>query len=145
VTHTPTEQANIDLIRRLFEAEGRSDWDAYFALWAEGCVVHVAGQSVIQGKAAFRAFFSAAMATFAAFSHFSHTILDLKAEGEDVVFRWRFHPTVRATGKQVSWEGIHWMKVRDGLIYEDWNYADPAEVQRVLAGAMEAGAMEAGE
>ena len=138
MTYTPTKQANIDVIHKLFEAEAVSDWDAYFALWAEDCVLQIAGQPVICGKAAYRAFFDAAQAAFTVFSHFSQTILDLNAEGEDVVFRWRFHPTVRTTGKEVSWEGIHWMKVRDGLIHEDWNYADPAEVQRVLAGVMEA-------
>jgi ketosteroid isomerase-like protein len=139
MTYTPTEQANIDTIHKLFDAEAAADWDAYFALWAEDCVLHIVGQPVIRDKAAYRAFVEAGQSAVGdAFSEFRHTILDLNAEGEDVVFRWRFHPTVRATGNEVSWEGIHWMKVRDGLIHEDWNYADPAEVQRVLAGVMEA-------
>lgn len=28
MTHTPTEQANIDVIRKLFEAEAASEWEA---------------------------------------------------------------------------------------------------------------------
>ncbi len=135
MTYTPTEQANIELVQRLFASEETGDWDTYFACFAPEAVIHVVGRPDIAGLEAFRDVVTQSRSMF---STIRHSILDMSADGENVVFRWRFHPVVRATGKQTSWEGLHWMKVRDGLIEEDWNYADPAEVQSALAEAMAA-------
>ena len=133
MSHTPTEQANVDLIRRFYAAETAGDWDAYFACLAPGFVLHLGGATV-RGTEEFRLVVDQTLATF---SELRHTILGIVTEGSIVAFRWRFDAVVRATGKSVSWEGSHWMRIEDGLIAEDWNDADSAEVQRQMGAAFE--------
>lgn len=133
MSHTPTEQANVDLIRRFFAAEAAGDWYAYFACLAPGFVLHLGGAAV-RGTEEFRLVVDQTLATF---SELRHTILGIVAEGSIVAFRWRFDAVVRATGKSVSWEGSHWMRIEDGLIAEDWNDTDGSEVQRQMGAAFE--------
>jgi predicted ester cyclase len=120
-------------VQRFYAAEAGRDWDAYFACLAPEFKLH-AGSLEVVGRDAFRGVVDQTLATF---SELRHTILGLVAERDVVAFRWRFEAVVRATGRAVAWEGSHWMRLEDGLIVEDWNDADSAEVQRQMGAAFE--------
>jgi len=128
MTYTPTEQANIGVIHRLFAAEAAGDWDTYLSLWAPEVVVHIGDSDFSLHD--FRAVVDRFRTTFI---ELSHTILDVSADGDVVTFRWRFHPVVRSTGKRLNWGGCHWMRLEGGQIVEDWNYGDTAEAQRQMS------------
>jgi predicted ester cyclase len=133
MTHTATEQRNLDTVQRFYAAEAGRDWDAYFACLAPEFRLH-AGALEIASREAFRNVVDQTLATF---SNLGHTILGFAADGDVVAFRWRFEGVVRATGRTVAWEGSHWMRLEDGLIVEDWNDADSAEVERQMGAAFE--------
>lgn len=56
MTYTPSEQANIDALRRLIAFEARGDWDSVYSLVTEDFVTTM-GNLVLRGKAEMRAFY----------------------------------------------------------------------------------------
>lgn len=67
------------------------------------------------------------------------TILDLLAEGNQVAIHWRIEGThqgdylgVAATGKQVTYQGIAWLRLADGKIVEDTAYWDNLSILQQL-------------
>jgi steroid delta-isomerase-like uncharacterized protein len=89
-------------------------------------------QDIEQAKAWVRA-------EFAAFGNIRLTILDMVAEGDQVVLRWRVDAThhgdylgIAATGKPVSYEGVAWLRILDGKIAEDQPFWDNLDILRQL-------------
>lgn len=129
MTYTPTEQANIDAIRQLIAFEAKGDWDAVYGLVTEDCVTTM-GELVLRGKAEMRAY--DAKYFIPVFSRSARSILDIAADGDAVVFRWRADATLAADGRNVSWEGVSWCQMEDGKVAEGSIYIDSAAVQRQM-------------
>jgi len=129
MTYTPTEQANIDVLRRIMEAERARDWDAVYSLVTDDCVTTM-GSLVLDGKAEMRAY--DAKYFIPVFASSARTILDIAADGDAVVFRWRADAVLKADGRGLSWEGVSWCRVADGKVADGKIYVDSAEVQRQM-------------
>jgi len=59
------------------------------------------------------------------------TILDIVADGEKVVYRWRCDATLW-DGRAASWEALSWAHMVGGQIAESWIYFDSANVRRQM-------------
>lgn len=129
MTYTPTEQANIDALRRMIAFEAAGDWDAVYSLVTEDCVTTM-GQLILRGKAEMRAYDAKYFVPI--FSRSARTILDIAADGDAVVFRWRADATLAADGRAVSWEGVSWCRMEDGKFAEGTIHVDSPEVQRQM-------------
>lgn len=134
MTHTTTEQANIEAIRRLIAFEASGDWDAVYDLVTDDCVTYM-GTLILRGKAEMRAY--DARYFLPVFSSSARTILDIAPDGDSLVFRWRADADLAADGRKVSWEAVSWCRMEDGKVAEGRIYIDSAEVQRQLRGAKE--------
>ena len=128
MTYTPTEQANIDAIHKFMEAKAVPDWDTVYQFIAPDCV-NYSPTGVVRGHEEMHRF-DAAM--FAGLQSWRRTILDIVADGDTVVFRWRAEARLRPSGKQTVWEALSWVRMKDGQIIEGWQYFDSAEVGRQL-------------
>lgn len=135
MTHTPTEQANIDALRRMIAFEAVGDWDAVYSLVTENNVTTM-GALVLRGKAEMRAY--DAKYFIPVFSQSARTILDIVAGGDAVVFRWRADATLATDNRAISWEGVSWCRMVDGRVAEGRIYIDSAAVQRQLRPPKEA-------
>lgn len=129
MTYTPTEQANIDAIHRFMEAEAVQDWDTVYQFIAPDCV-NYSPTGVVRGHAEMHKFDEA---MFRGIESWRRTILDIVADGNTVVFRWRAEATLRPTGKRAHWEALSWCRMQDRQIVEGWQYFDSAEVRRQMA------------
>lgn len=129
MTYTPTEQANIGLIQRMMALEEAQDWDAVYELIAPDCVYHVNatdrnGQEEMRQRDA---------QTLSTFSSPRRAILDMAADGERVMWRWRVDATLTSNGNPVSWEACSWARVEGGRLAEAWVYFDSASIQRQMS------------
>lgn len=129
MTYTPTEQANIDAIRRLIAVEKERDWDGVYALVTDDCVTHM-GELVLHGKAEMRAY--DAKYFIPVFSESARTILDIAADRDTVVFRWRADAVLAVDNRRVSWEGVSWCRMEDNKVAEGRIYVDSAEAKRQM-------------
>ena len=129
MTYRPTEQANIDAVRRMIALEGERDWEGVYDLVTEDCVTSM-GELVLHGKAEMRAY--DAKYFIPVFSRSARTIFDIAADGDAVVFRWRADATLAADGRAVSWEGVSWCRMEGGKFAEGRIYTDSAAIQRQM-------------
>ncbi len=129
MTYRPTEQANIDAVRRMIALEGERDWEGVYDLVTEDCVTSM-GELVLHGKAEMRAY--DAKYFIPVFSRSARTIFDIAADGDAVVFRWRADATLAADGRAVSWEGVSWCRMERGRFAEGRIYTDSAAIQRQM-------------
>lgn len=125
-------EQNKDIARRAIAAFNARDFAAVDALFAEHFVNHAIASQPIESrpdgpeatKAVIRMIESA-------FPDFKMEILDLVAEGERVAFRTAFTGThdgpymgIPATGKNVSSEAIHILRISGGKVVEHWSVRD---------------------
>lgn len=123
MTYTPTEHANIDATRRIVEDGNRQDWDAVYSLVADDCLCYV-GSIVLRGHAEMRAYDAQ---FFPLFTSMERKILDISADDDTVVFRWRTEAVVAASGKPIVFEGCSWSRMTDGKAVESWIYTNAPE------------------
>lgn len=128
MTHTPTEQANIDAMYRFMEAEAVQDWDTVYQFIAPDCVSH-SPTGVVRGHEAMHKFDDA---MFRGLASWKRTILSIVADGDTVVFRFKAEATLRPSGKRAEWEALSWARMKDGQIVEGWQYFDSVEVRRQM-------------
>lgn len=130
MTYTPTEHENIETIRKMNAAENVADWDTVYDLVAPDCVTYM-GSTVLRGKEEHRDY--DARFFLPSFSSYARTILDIAADGDSVVFRWRADAVLAADGRDAQWEAVSRCRVRDGRVAEGHIYLDSAEVQRQMS------------
>jgi len=136
MTYTPTEQANIDAIYRFMEAEAVQDWDTVYQFIAPDCV-NYSPTGVVRGHEEMHRF-DAAM--FAGLQSWRRTILDIVADGDAVVFRWRGPGThsaewagLSASANRVEFHGTSTVETKHGLARRIWIDMDMASVMRQMA------------
>jgi predicted ester cyclase len=133
--HTPAEQANIDAIHRFMEAEAIQDWDTVYQFIAPDCVAYAPGGVVTRGHDAMHA---SDEAMFSRLASWRREILDIAADGDKLVFRWRAEFVLHPSGKRGAFEGLAWTHWLNGQMTETWSYFDSAEVRRQMTPAKEA-------
>ena len=112
------------------EVWNKGSVEAIDNLMAEDAIVHGLGEAGIEsrGPAAFKPF---AAKLRGAFPDIQVTIEETIEQGDRIVARWTARMThtgddlgVPATGRQVSFTGMSWGRVRDGKLVEGWNNYD---------------------
>ncbi|MCC6961555.1 MAG: nuclear transport factor 2 family protein [Dehalococcoidia bacterium] len=135
MTYTPTEQANIDAIYRFMEAEAAQDWDTVYQFIACEAVNYGPGGVVTRGHDEMH---RTDAALFGRVAEWRRSVLDIAADGDTVVFRWRVDAVLKPSGKPAAFEGLSWARMKDSQIVESWQYFDSAEVQREMRPPKEA-------
>lgn len=130
------EEQNKALIRQFAERINAKDLNSALTLFSPNYVEHAAAPGMPAGVEAVRAYFSM---LFAGFPDGQATILDLIAEGDQVVMRASSEGTqtgsfmgIPPTGKHVTWSFIDITRIADGKIVEHWNETDQISLMQQL-------------
>jgi steroid delta-isomerase-like uncharacterized protein len=122
------EAQNKEIARGFVEALDEGDFDIHERLFADDYVSHFAGIPETFSREAQKQFIQA---YYAAFPDNTHTIEDIIAKDDKVVFRQINRAThegeyegLPPTGKQVEYEGIWIFRIADGKIVESWGIED---------------------
>lgn len=134
MTYTPTEQANINAIHRFMEAEAVQDWDTVYEFIALDCIAY-SPTGVVRGHEEMHRFDDA---MFSGLASWRRSLLDIAADGDKLVFRWRADFVLQPSGKRGAFEGLAWTHWVDGQMTETWSYFDSAEVGRQMRPPKEA-------
>ncbi|MBK6561308.1 MAG: nuclear transport factor 2 family protein [Dehalococcoidia bacterium] len=86
MTYTPTEQANIDAMYRFMEAEAVRDFETMYRFIAPDCVSYGPGGMVTRGHEEMHAYDDV---FFASLESLRRSIIDVAADGDTAVFRYR--------------------------------------------------------
>jgi steroid delta-isomerase-like uncharacterized protein len=119
---------NKALYRRVLECINKGDHDGLDAMMSSDVVDHNPEPEQGPGLAGFKQWMTSARTTF---PDLKGTLEDLIAEGDKVVGYVTWHGTQQAdfadippTGKQVTFQAIHIVRVADGKIAEWWGVGD---------------------
>lgn len=136
-------EANVQLVRRLVDAENAGDVDAYAACLAPDVEIWVNGQLTQSSRGAQR---ESIRATLAAFPDWRRETLSLTCDGELAVLRWRGAGThsaawagMPASGNRVEFHGTSTVEVKDGLMRRIWIDMDMAGPLAHMAGKEQLG------
>ena len=128
---------SVDLARRYFDAMSRHDLDAAAACWRPGAVNHLAPIGALRVPDETRPFFEE---VFAAMPDYRYELLDVVAESDRVVVRWRAtgrftgarYRGIRPNGTRLELEGVDMLLVDGTLIRGNDAYWDEASVARQI-------------
>jgi ketosteroid isomerase-like protein len=115
-----TEHPNVDLLRRLYDAQGRGDLDAYLSLLSDDFVLHIPGGSRIAGdyvgkdevRRHFREIRELSGGTFRTSVH------DLAASDTHGIAL--IEASAERNGERVDLPRVHAWHVREGRLTELW-------------------------
>jgi predicted ester cyclase len=137
VTYTPTEQANIDIIQRMYAAENAHDPAGVAACFGRDAEIFGNGALLRTGRDNQSAHM---VDNFTAFPDSKHETLLLVADREFVVVRWRVDAThagpfagLPPTGRRIELFATATFEVRDGEILRCWVDIDTAPLAKLLA------------
>ncbi|NIN69487.1 MAG: hypothetical protein GTO63_33345, partial [Anaerolineae bacterium] len=118
------QATNKELLREVYAAIDRQDFDRLGELISEDAVLHFTGIPEPLGR---DATFDLMREFYAAFPDYTHVIEEMIAEGNRVAVRLTFDAThlgefegIAPTGKRVSYAGMHIGTIKDGVIEEWW-------------------------
>lgn len=122
-----------EVMGRLFgEVWNKGDLEALDRVFAPDVVVHTAPDAQSRGSDVFRAVIAAWLS---AFSDLHHDIDDLVEVPDHVVVRWHGSGThtgefsgIAPTGRPMSYWGMTWCRLSDGLVAEAWVAASVDEM-----------------
>ena len=132
-----SERENKALVRSYFEdVYVKRDLDAIDRYLAHDYVQH--SKHAAPGREGVKTFFRG---LWEAFSEAGHTIEDVIAEGDKVVWRWTMRARhtgafygIPATGKTITATGISIVRVAGGRFVEHWGEQDTAGLMQQLRG-----------
>ncbi len=128
-----TEKSVADLAREYFMSANSRDVDQMMEFWQPGGQAVISGGPTLTAPEGYHEYFGA---LFKAFPDLEFEIVDVIAEGEKAVVRWRARGTfsgegkfegLEPTGAKLEIEGIDIVTIRDGLvqgIFACVNYMD---------------------
>jgi steroid delta-isomerase-like uncharacterized protein len=131
--------------RAYFEAVARCDLDAMTAFYEPGGVGEIHGLVELRVPGSYRAWFGD---LFAAFPDFALEIVEVVAEGDKAVVRWRatgsFSGTARfegldPNGARIEVQGCDVLTIRNGRIQRNDAYMNAADLARQLGALPPAG------
>ncbi|MBK7126966.1 MAG: ester cyclase [Dehalococcoidia bacterium] len=130
-------EANLQLVRRLVDAENAGDIDAYAACIAANAEVWVNGQ---QTQTSREGQLASMQGSLHAFPDWHRETLSLTCDGDIAVLRWRGTGThladwagIPASGTGVEFHGTSTVEVERGLMRRIWIDMDMAGVMRQMA------------
>jgi len=130
-------EANLQLVRRLVDAENAGDVDAYAACIAANAEVWVNGQ---QTQTSREGQLASMQGSLRAFPDWHRETLSLTCDGDIAVLRWRGTGThladwagIPASGNRVEFHGTSTVEVERGLMRRIWIDMDMAGVMRQMA------------
>ncbi|GAA2272532.1 hypothetical protein GCM10009853_027900 [Glycomyces scopariae] len=137
-TETATE-ANVDLVRRAFDAFNESDLDATLAFLTEDFAINIAGMPYQErGLEAWSRNFRMMHDVFPGIRADVH---DIFGAGDKVTVRLTFSGKhtreflgMAPTGREVEYTSIEIYRIEDGRLAEEWICSDTATLMRQLAG-----------
>ncbi len=138
-----TEKSVSKIAREYFEAAGTRDVSKMMEFWQPGGKAHIYGMATLVAPEGYHEWFGA---VFRAVPDIEFEVLDVIAEGEKAVVRWRARGTfdgegkvegLSPTGAKVELEGLDLLTIRDGLVQENLAYTNGVEMGRQM-GAMPA-------
>ena len=122
------EEQNKQIARKFVEALDEGNFDIHEELFADDYACHFAGIPETLSREAQKQFIQA---YYGAFPNNTHTIEDIIAKDDKVIFRQINRAThegefegLPPTGKQVEYEGIWIFRIADGKIVESWGVED---------------------
>lgn len=122
------QATNKELLREVYAAIDRQDFDRLGELISEDAVLHFSGIPEPLGR---DATFDLMREFYAAFPDYTHVIEEMIAEGNRVAVRLTFDAThlgefegIAPTGKRVSYAGMHIGTIKNGVIEEWWVLED---------------------
>jgi len=128
----PSENANLEankqLVRDLFSAIDAQDYGRMAELFPEDAVVYMAGseEAVTQ-----EVMLQVIPAFYTAFPDYNHVIEEMVAEGDLVAARITYRGThqsdfegIPATGNSVTYTGMQFFRIVDGVMLESWLIED---------------------
>jgi len=125
-------QEDVELVRTLYAAFNRRDWDGVIALLGNNMVAHVAEgmpwSGSFYGPEGFRRFLEI-MDQYVEFSIETDSLIEF---GPVVAQVGRTTGYARATGIEYSFDEVHFWAVKDGKIVVFRNFSDIDEQRRVL-------------
>lgn len=134
-------EANLQLVRRLVDAENAGDLDSYAACLAPDVEIWVNGQLAQSSREGQR---ESTRATLAAFPDWRRETLTLTCDGNLAVMRWRGAGThsaawagVPASGNRVEFHGTSTVEVKGGLMQRIWIDMDMAGPLRQMTARKE--------
>jgi ketosteroid isomerase-like protein len=123
------------VVRALYAARKRGDFDAMAELCTPACRLHVAGApefchaaGTTTGRAALRKRF----AELRAFDFANHKMLSIMADGNRVAVHWRTKVTFKPTGKSAVSEFCDLWTIRNGKIASAVQFIDTALVAHLV-------------
>jgi steroid delta-isomerase-like uncharacterized protein len=131
---TSAANANVDVVRRFWDAFNRQAWSELDGLTTKDYVHHSNGGSATLGT-----FKLGGMRVHRGMSNYVLTIDDVVASGDRVAVRW----TARGmhtgsmfgetpTGKPLTVYGMHVHRLYDGKIAEDWEVIDTGNLREQI-------------
>jgi predicted SnoaL-like aldol condensation-catalyzing enzyme len=132
-THTPTESANIEKVRRFYaEVWTKGNLAVADDTFAAEYVRHDLrpGQAIPgpEGQKKIAAGFHESFANVQMVPDF------ILADGDFVVARWRITATEKKTGKPLDFRGVNIFRFKDGKVVEIWNHRDDLGFREQMAG-----------
>jgi steroid delta-isomerase-like uncharacterized protein len=122
------EEQNIAITQKFVEALDKGNFDIHEELFSDDYVSHFAGSPDILSREMQKQFIQV---YYEAFPDNTHSIEDLLAKGDKVVFRQINRTThdkefegLPPTGKQVEYEGMWIFRFAEGKIVESWGIED---------------------
>jgi len=131
-------EANLQLVRRLVDAENAGDLDSYAACLAPDVEVWVNGRLTQSSR---EGLCESTRATLAAFPDWRGETISLTGDGDLAVMRWRGAGThsaawagIPASGNRVEFHGTSSVEAKRGLMQRIWVDMDMAGLLRQMAG-----------
>ncbi|HMO53453.1 MAG TPA: ester cyclase [Tepidiformaceae bacterium] len=130
-------EANLQLVRRLYDAENDGDLEAFLEFLAEDVSIRINGRETTSSREGYRL---AAEQTQAAFPDWRHETLASQCDGDVVVERWRtsgMHSGtwggLPASGRRIQVWGATSLQIARGLVQRIWMNMDLAGPLRQMA------------
>jgi ketosteroid isomerase-like protein len=131
-----SKKAMEKVVRALYAARKRGDFDAMAELCTPGCRLHVAGAPefcpAAAGTATGRAALRKRFAELRAFAFANHKMLSIMADGNRVAVHWRTKVTFKPTGKSAVSEFCDLLTIRNGKIASAVQFIDTALVAHLV-------------
>jgi len=143
-----TTERNAEIARSYFEAVAARDVEAMLEHWDPDGGGYIHGMVDVRVPDTYRGWFAD---MFKAFPDFRFEVLDIVAEGDKAVVRWRANGTFNGStrfegmdpnGARVETEGCDVLTIRDGKLVSNYAYTNGAEMMRQLGALPAAGSTQ---
>ena len=131
-------QANVDIVKSLYEAFGKGDVPAVLAAMDPGIVWNEAENFPYADRNPYVGPTAIVEGVFARlggeWEYFKLALEEVLDAGDTVVSRGRYDAAYKKTGGKINAQFVHIWKLRDGKVLTFQQYADTLQVAKALGG-----------